>query len=112
MKSRKKIWSEDQAEDEIQVALFGREVPRFLLGLGVIPGLLLNQELLVHSLSFSESSLSSREQIINLSELLLTLAFMSVVETHTHTRRHSCTQVQMCVTCTPTYALRHICMPS
>lgn len=62
-------------------------------GLRVVAGLLLNQEVLVHSLSFSESSLSAREEIINLSELLLTLACMSAAETHTGIQAQCCKYV-------------------
>lgn len=59
MKSGEKKRCEDQAVKEIQVALFRRS-PLVPVKLGEFPGLLLNWEVLVHSLSFSESSLLQR----------------------------------------------------
>lgn len=50
----------------------------------------------------SVSHLSSREEIINLSELLLTQDSVSAVETHAGTWMHRCNMCTIYVPCTPT----------
>lgn len=95
----KTIWSERQAENEMKVVFSRKEALCSLLGRELFLGFCSTASSLLFAASISVSPLSSREEIINLSELLLTPARCVSGGV---TSSHSSTQVQICVTCTPT----------